>query len=761
MTGNQPPRRKPGFLHATIMTAIAATVSNALYAQPVPPADAQLAPVTVTSTRTARPVQDAPATVTVIDSQQIEKEGMRDITDLIRYEPGVSVGNNPGRFGLNSFTIRGIGGNRVLMQVDGIRVPDAFSFGSFGSAGRNLIDVDALKSVEILRGPGSSLYGSDAIGGVVTFITKDPADYMKLTDKPVFASIKGGYASADKSWLGTATLAAGRGDLQGMLLYTHRDGSETDNKGSIGGTGANRTEPNPQSYTDGNFLGKLAFRLNAGNSLKLAAEHFRNKTSTDVLTLNSQTPTTTTLNGDDRSQRDRVSLEHEHKDANGILFQVARWQIYYQDGDTGQRTFEQRTNTTAACSGIAVGTNTCDFFRSFDYRQRTTGLGVQLEKLFDRGDWSHHLVYGTDLSKTRTSQIRDAVRINVTTGATTSNIPPDDFPVRDFPESDTTLSGVFVQDEIKLGRWSVIPGLRYDYYKLKPKPDAIFIADNPGITTVEKKEDAVSPKVGALFRITPQYTFFGQYAHGFRAPPYNDVNIGFTNLAFGYTAIPNPNLKAEKSRGVEAGVRGNFTRASFSVAAFHNRYRDFISSLQQLDCPGDPRCVPGLITFQSVNLTNVRIQGFEARGEVSSRSGFGLIGALGYADGEDTDRHQPLNSIDPLKLVTGLKYDAPGQRWGGQLMGTFVERKKQIDQTIAPVLIPSPSYSVFDLIVYWNLSKQVALNFGLFNLTDEKYFLWSDLQGVGSGTAAFAGPASLDRFSQPGRNARATLKFQF
>ena len=201
-------------------------------------------------------MSDAPNTVTVIESENIERNLMKDITDLIRYEPSVSVSNNPGRFGPNGFTIRGIGGNRVLMQVDGIRLPDAFSFGSFSSASRNVIDIDAMKAVEILRGPGSSLYGSDALGGVVTYITKDPADYMKLTDRPVFASLKEGYASVDDSWLTTATLAGGRGDMQGMLLYTYRSGSETDNKGSVGGTGANRTEPNPQSYDDGNLLGK-------------------------------------------------------------------------------------------------------------------------------------------------------------------------------------------------------------------------------------------------------------------------------------------------------------------------------------------------------------------------------------------------------------------------------------------------------------------------------------------------------------------------
>jgi hemoglobin/transferrin/lactoferrin receptor protein len=410
-----------------------------------------------------------------------------------------------------------------------------------------------------------------------------------------------------------------------------------------------------------------------------------------------------------------------------------------------------------------VGTQTCVFDRAFDFRQRLNGANAQLEKLFDTGGWSHHLIYGVDWSLTHTAELRDALRTNLTTGVSTRVIPPDNFPARDFPVSDTTLAGAFIQDELKFGPWSVIPGLRYDYYRLEPLPDFLFTKDNPGITPVEKKDEAFSPKLGVLYRLTPNYTLFGQYAHGFRAPPYNDVNIGFTNLTFGYTAIPNPDLRPERSRGLEVGVRGSFGASNFSVAAFYNRYKDFINSLSTLPCPGDPRCstVVG-ITFQSVNLTNVRIYGFEARGEAVFGNGFGALAALSCARGEDTDRDQPVNSVEPLKLVTGLRYNAPGERYGAQFVGTFVERKKHIDQTTTPVLLPSPGFAIFDLLGYWNITRQLTLNAGIFNLTDRKYFLWSDLQGAGGGTSPLAvNVATLDRFSQPGRKARVTLKYQF
>ena len=144
--------------------------------------------------------------------EDIENELSRDIKDLIRYEPGISVSNSAGRFGLSGFNVRGIDGNRVLIEVDGIPVPDSFGIGSFASAGRDFVDIESLKQVEILRGAASSLYGSDAIGGVVAFVTKDPADYFGAGTGPVHADGSAAWYDADDSYTATAT-GAWKGDF--------------------------------------------------------------------------------------------------------------------------------------------------------------------------------------------------------------------------------------------------------------------------------------------------------------------------------------------------------------------------------------------------------------------------------------------------------------------------------------------------------------------------------------------------------------------
>lgn len=127
----------------------------------------------ITATRTEKPADEVPVTASVIGSDQIEDQLAVDIKDLIKFEPGVSVRTSPARFnaalsgtgrdGNSGFNIRGLEGNRVLIQVDGVRVPDSFGFGAQSVGRGDYADLDMIKSVEIVRGPASALYGLSLI----------------------------------------------------------------------------------------------------------------------------------------------------------------------------------------------------------------------------------------------------------------------------------------------------------------------------------------------------------------------------------------------------------------------------------------------------------------------------------------------------------------------------------------------------------------------------------------------------------------------
>ena len=203
--------RSPPFARRPWLALLLLSPSLALAAEKAPN---QFDTVTVTATRTEQTLDQVPSTVSVQTERDIDQKNVKNIQDLVRYEPGVSVGGSGDRFGLSGFTIRGIGGNRVLTQVDGVGMPDAFSFGGFLSAKRDYVDVDTVKQVEIIRGPASSLYGSDAIGGAVSFLTKDAGDYLDEGDD-AYARLKTGYDGSDDSWQRSATFAARLGQEVG------------------------------------------------------------------------------------------------------------------------------------------------------------------------------------------------------------------------------------------------------------------------------------------------------------------------------------------------------------------------------------------------------------------------------------------------------------------------------------------------------------------------------------------------------------------
>lgn len=174
------------------------------------------------------------------------------------------------------------------------------------------------------------------------------------------------------------------------------------------------------------------------------------------------------------------------------------------------------------------------------------------------------------MSRTRTRQKRDGLRIFPLTGVETPAMLPDVFPVRDFPNSTTTTAALYVQDEIIFGDggFRLVPAVRVDHYRLEPEVDAIFAGDNPDFVAVDLTETQVSPKLGAVWHFSGDWSLFGGYARGFRAPPYSDVNIGFTNAMFGYTAIANPDLRprpATASRPDCASMATRSTPASRAI----------------------------------------------------------------------------------------------------------------------------------------------------------------------------------------------------
>lgn len=745
--------RKPGrFPSIGQLTAIALVVPFA-HADEVEEGDAEAAEangaeaevVTVVATRTERSVDSVAATVSVTTAEEIERRLVRDIADLARFEPGVAVGGTGSRFGLSGFNIRGMGGNRVLTLIDGVRVPDEFSFGPFLSARRDFVDVDSLNRAEIARGPISSLYGSDALGGVVALQTKTPKEVLGERDLAV--KFKGGYSSADDSTVGTLNLALGRNAFSGLIVATRRNGGETENAGTVGGSGALREQPDPQQTDLDNLTVKLAFD-SAPHSLTLGVDRYNNETDTRILSDYGSVVFGTTVDSrdaDDSRDRQRFSLDYRYSAPLPFATDIQAT-LYQQRSETTQRTFERRTTRARTAQTRS---------RTSFFEQEVRGANVQFHRPFVVGNSSHHVIYGADYAVTDSEALRDGSTFDA------SGAPLREFriyPTRDFPPTKVTQWAVFVQDEISFldGALVLSPGVRFDDFSADVEADPVYLAGNPGTAVPEDYADnMLSAKLGALFWFSERWSVYARYSEGYRAPPYDDVNVGFTNFSGGYKTISNPSLESERSRGIEAGVRLRLDTSNVYLAAFRNRYTNFIESFAvapQFLASGGIDPADGLRTFQSVNRANVTIDGVELGGDFELGAGWSVRVAAAYASGEDGSTGLPLNSIDPLNAVLGVGY-AANERWGVEAIWTLSKAKALGDIDSSDPRLPVSGYGIVDLLAHARIGERVQLDVGLFNITDKTYLRWADSASIGA-------DAPL-RFTQPGFNFGATLRVGF
>lgn len=730
-------------------------------------ADAALKDVVVTATRAEAEADAVPATITSLDRAEMDRRLPTDAADLFADEPDVAMPRDLRRHGATRVNIRGIEDNRVMQLVDGVRLPNYYNGGgptNFTMSAMPTAMPDFLKRVEILRGAASSLYGSDAIGGVVGFVTLDPADIAGA--KPHGLRYRATYSGANDGFTQTL-LGAVRGESAELLLgWSHGRGEEYDNQGSVGGTSPTRSKANPQNTREDGLLAKLILKPAAGHKLTGTLEGRDQSVGVDVMRMSASMPRVSWMHGEDNSRRVRASLEWEHKPAAPTLYDRLTARLYRQDADTKNYNFQRRSNTSAGCSAVTAGANNCYIEQDFFFTQDTLGGGVQGEKMLQAGGLGHLLTFGADLSRVQVEEMRDGrIWRNVTIFS--KSLAGENYPLRDFAIGRTDTLGVFAQDEITGlagDRLALMPGLRYDRTKLKPEMDALAqqVLTTLGRQAVEQSHGSLSPKLGAIWKFDPALSAYGQIARGFRAPNYEEVNGAFRNTAQRYSVVPNPDLKPETSLGVEIGLRHVAAKHRLQLAVYDNRYKDFIESIQ-LACPGDADCylpAPGWRTNQSVNLSRVRIYGAEARGAWQFMPGWRVDGGIAWAHGTDEEAGTPLESVEPTRLTLAMVREAGD--WGFEARLRAASKKSRVGEypTEASVAnrtwFKTPGYGTVDLSVWRQLGKNFRVTAALNNLLDKKYWLWSDIR-----QADARNPASVDFYSQPGRSLSLALQADF
>lgn len=708
--------------------------------------------ITVFATREEERIFDVPVSVSIITEEQIQRTETSSFRELFRYTPGVDmVRDRRSRAGEANVEIRGLGGRRVLMLVDGVRLPDGFGAAGVSDQSRGKLEVESLSRVEVVRGPNSSLYGSDALGGIVAFQTKRP-DTVLGSARDFGVDIGVGYDSAIDGVFGVADVAWRSGTLAGLASLTYRDQSELENNAADG--------PDPQDVQAHNLLAKLEWRPADDHLFTLKGEWFRADTETDRVSANvSVGPPPIRIRdnsiGDDRSERRHIGLSWRWSAADAAWLTSAAAQIDYQDSQTLEDSAFSVTTVGAGPPSVVQRTDL------LDYQQEQWSSTGQIALGLPSADWAS-AIFGYEWVRRDTGQRDFETETGITPPSPiTTVVEGNVYPQKLYPDTRSNLVGIYSQFKLELldGKITILPSLRYDSYDLDPQPDALF--DNANVLGFEPASldaDRVTPRIGITWRPTDTISLFANYAEGFRTPGAEQLNrIGRVPVAtFVHDFLPNPDLKPETSEGFEFGMRGKWSAFSAELARYDTDFEDFIeTSLIAFIPAGSMGNLLTIRRFQSVNIDKVRIRGYEGSanldlGELSdSLRGFNFRAAFNVTEGDNLTDDQPLNSTPPAQVMMSLRYQSLSDRWGAEIYGNFVDERDDVAPiSVQGMVVPhvtQDSYSTVDISFNVRLFGETRLNLQATNLFDEQFAEWPDLVNLP------AGDPNVDFFSAPGR----------
>lgn len=496
---------------ASAPAARAPAVTNSIRAPAVTTLDA----VTTSATRTPEVAGDAAASVSVIDREEIVRRQARTPVELLQDIPGVEISGVPRTTAMQPL-IRGLGDERIVLRLDGARN----NFNA-GHRGRTFVDPELLRQVDVLRGPSSTLYGSGAIGGVISMRTIDPEDIIQ-PGNPVGGFLGMGWQSQGSGMRGFGAFAARAGDFGALAAATgFSNGQFRD--------GADRIIP----FTADNatsVMGKVNWSP-GHHRISLSAMQFEDRGQMPIA---ANTPTL-------QSITDRTTLQQSftgrYTYANPNMPLIAPTVVLYHNRID---LHEQRLTGTRALDTT---------------RLNTTGVDAQNTSRFslfgaDRHVFTVGMEYYTDTQE----------------GGSNGLVRPQ------YPNAERKVLGFFAQDQLFLGPFTLTPGLRYD---------SIDQSRNTGIGG-SQNSSRLSPQVSLAWQATPWLQPYISYTEAYRAPSLTELFVGGQHFP-GNNFVPNPNLKPETAHNFEIGTNLRFSdvlmngdRLRARVAMFRNNITDFI-----------------------------------------------------------------------------------------------------------------------------------------------------------------------------------------
>lgn len=580
----------PAFAETALETEVEAKVEAGTNVDAAATADGggeqPLEQIQVTATRAAKSNFDVAAAVSVVGQDEIREKTVITIADYLRAQPGAFIqSTTPGQA---IPIIRGLKGSEVLHMVDGFRMNTAF-FRNSPNQYFALADAQNVQQIEVVRGAQSSLYGSDAMGGVVQILT--PEERFEGDSWGGRGRFKAQYSSGDLSSLGRIAGAVGKDGISFSGGITVQD------------VGLRKLGDDGQRvpYTEFSSWAadaKMLWSPAPGHELMLSAAYLKQPKTPRVDEL---------ITSFHQTRPNSVEFYFQPQDR---LFVQARY-VIEQDGG-----WFDRAEFHAGYQKINDDRRTREFGTANRELEENSSTLRGVTATFNKDVGNHAFVYGAEAYYDTIDSFRQ--RLNINTSVVSARPPR-------FPDGSTMDSyALFVNDSIALGsQWQLDLGARYSSFDIELSPNAAG-------TGVKLSPDDFTGNAGLTFKATDTMHVVGNVGRGFRAPNIFDLGV-FGSRPSNRWAVPNADLKPETVLTYDLGLKWDHPGWQAEAFVWKSDYKDKITSVETGE-----RTESGAIIVTNRNVTELDLWGVEAgaRWYLSEESQF--YGVLNYTRGDET-----------------------------------------------------------------------------------------------------------------------------
>ncbi len=660
--------------------------------------------ITVTATRPEVSVFDSPKPVTVLGETKIRQRAPNNISELLPETPGtdmVGVGANQSRP-----VIRGLRGQRILLLSDGIRLSNSRRTQSFGEI-PGLVDVSGMERVEIVRGPASVLYGSEAIGGVINMISRFPEF---ITDKMHISGNLGyRYSSADSQNKGFVNFNGNVRNFRFMLSGSYRDSKDyTAPAGDFGDISlSDSTQVIDTGVKDYNLNFFVSYRFLESNDISLRYENYDARNAgfgyVDPAVYSPGDPTIKLTYPEQNLKK--FSLKFENSAFNFVLADRISFVGYHV---TNTRTFDTDIDI-AFFPGAGMTINSSNFTDV-----QTLGSRLELTKvLFNK----HVFTYGFEFYQD--SSANTDINTQTMYGFGPPMVTVDN--ISKVPNALYKSFGLFVQDNISLfPRATLILGMRYQSIYAKTKA-------TEGVTDpiFNSKDGTLVGAANFIYGITEDLNAFFSVGRGFRSPnlPERFYN-GVTPDGAGFQ-VRNTDLTSETSLNFDVGLRYRLKNFYVESTYFNNMIYDGI----QIAATGE--MYGHMPMWQNVNIEKLKLKGAEALTQYNFNFGLSFLASFSYMKSENLANPELMNADTyGSRINFNVRYAVPSELFWVEYHVRHNGEQKHVDLGNNPIGSIIPGFTVhylrggFTLFKNTPFPQHVGIIVG--NLSDALYSEFSN-----------------------------------